>query len=193
MKCSRYSVLNTSKSSGYFRYLGCGQQLWINQKIQPEQLLVVDVVDSNISTADRNILINPYDNTNIPQIQTTTSPEVETTTNVTPTIEVTPTPKEESSQNQQLISVLIANSLWEGYLIGQTFSTIKIVNNSLINFVMKPNLDIQVGETVLLYYDNENQIIGEIQDYNDKTGSVVVQSSAIMGSGSYFIWKIYRV
>ena len=88
---------------------------------------------------------------------------------------------------------MISASMWEAYLIGQTFSTINIVGNSTINFVMKPNLNITIGETVLLYYNSENQIIGEIFDYNNKTGAVTLQSSAVLGSGTYFIWKVYRV
>lgn len=192
MKCTRYGVLNTSKNNTYFRYLDCGQQLWIDQRIQGEQFLVVDVVDGNISSANRNVLINLYDENNLPQIsnqEPTTTPQ---TTQNQNTPQVTPTTSTISSSHQ-MVSSMISASMWEAYLIGQTFSTINIVANSTINFVMKPNLNITIGETVLLYYNNENQVIGEIQDYNVKTGAVVLQSSAILGSGTYFIWKVYRV
>ncbi len=192
MKCTRYSVLNTSKNNTYFRYLDCGQQLWIDQRIQGEQFLVVDVVDGNISSANRNVLINLYDSNNLPQISnqepttTTQTTQVQNTPQVTPTISTI-------SSSHQMVSTMISASMWEAYLIGQTFSTINIVSNSTLNFVMKPNLNITIGETVLLYFNSENQIIGEILDYNNKTGAVTLQSSAVLGSGTYFIWKVYRV
>jgi hypothetical protein len=192
MKCTRYSVLNTSKNNTYFRYLDCGQQLWIDQRIQGEQFLVVDVVDGNISSANRNVLINLYDENNLPQISNQEPTLSTQTTQIQNTPQVTPTTSTISSSHQ-MVSSMISASMWEAYLIGQTFSTINIVANSTINFVMKPNLNITIGETVLLYYNNENQVIGEIQDYNVKTGAVVLQSSAILGSGTYFIWKVYRV
>jgi hypothetical protein len=202
MKCTRYSVLNTSKNNTYFRYLDCGQQLWIDQRIQGEQFLVVDVVDGNISSANRNVLINLYDSNNLPQISNHTNnlPQISNhtpttttqTTEVQNTPQVTPTISTISSSHEMVLN-MISTSMWEAYLIGQTFSTINIVGNSTINFVMKPNLNITIGETVLLYYNSENQIIGEIFDYNDKTGAVTLQSSAILGSGTYFIWKVYRV
>jgi len=195
-------VLNTSKNNTYFRYLDCGQQLWINQRIQGEQFLVVDVVDGNISSANRNVLINLYDSNNLPQISNHTNnlPQISNhtpttttqTTEVQNTPQVTPTISTISSSHEMVLN-MISTSMWEAYLIGQTFSTINIVGNSTINFVMKPNLNITIGETVLLYYNSENQIIGEIFDYNDKTGAVTLQSSAILGSGTYFIWKVYRV
>ena len=202
MKCTRYSVLNTSKNNTYFRYLDCGQQLWIDQRIQGEQFLVVDVVDGNISSANRNGLINLYDSINLPQISNHTNnlPQISnhTPTTTTQTTEVQNTPQVTStistiSSSHEMVLNMISTSMWEAYLIGQTFSTINIVGNSTINFVMKPNLNITIGETVLLYYNSENQIIGEIFDYNDKTGAVTLQSSAILGSGTYFIWKVYRV
>lgn len=192
MKCTRYGVLNTSKNNTYFRYLDCGQQLWIDQRIQGEQFLVVDVVDGNISSANRNVLINLYDENNLPQISNQEPTLSTQTTQIQNTPQVTPTTSTISSSHQ-MVSSMISASMWEAYLIGQTFSTINIVANSTINFVMKPNLNITIGETVLLYYNNENQVIGEIQDYNVKTGAVVLQSSAILGSGTYFIWKVYRV
>lgn len=192
MKCTRYSVLNTSKNNTYFRYLDCGQQLWIDQRIQGEQFLVVDVVDGNISSANRNVLINLYDSNNLPQISNHTPTTTTQTTEVQNTPQVTPTISTISSSHEMVLN-MISTSMWEAYLIGQTFSTINIVGNSTINFVMKPNLNITIGETVLLYYNSENQIIGEIFDYNDKTGAVTLQSSAILGSGTYFIWKVYRV
>ena len=192
MKCTRYSVLNTSKNNTYFRYLDCGQQLWIDQRIQGEQFLVVDVVDGNISSANRKVLINLYDENNLPQISNQEPTLSTQTTQIQNTPQVTPTTSTISSSHQ-MVSSMISASMWEAYLIGQTFSTINIVANSTINFVMKPNLNITIGETVLLYYNNENQVIGEIQDYNVKTGAVVLQSSAILGSGTYFIWKVYRV
>ena len=192
MKCTRYGVLNTSKSNTYFRYLDCGQQLWIDQRIQGEQFLVIDVVDGNISSANRNVLINLYDENNLPQISNQEPTLSTQTTQIQNTPQVTPTTSTISSSHQ-MVSSMISASMWEAYLIGQTFSTINIVANSTINFVMKPNLNITIGETVLLYYNNENQVIGEIQDYNVKTGAVVLQSSAILGSGTYFIWKVYRV
>jgi hypothetical protein len=185
-------VLNTSKNNTYFRYLDCGQQLWIDQRIQGEQFLVVDVVDGNISSANRNVLINLYDSNNLPQISnqepttTTQTTQVQNTPQVTPTISTI-------SSSHQMVSTMISASMWEAYLIGQTFSTINIVSNSTLNFVMKPNLNITIGETVLLYFNSENQIIGEILDYNNKTGAVTLQSSAVLGSGTYFIWKVYRV
>jgi hypothetical protein len=92
MKCTRYSVLNTSKNNTYFRYLDCGQQLWIDQRIQGEQFLVVDVVDGNISSANRNVLINLYDSNNLPQISNHTNnlPQISnhTPTTTTQTTEV---------------------------------------------------------------------------------------------------------
>ena len=203
MKCTRYSVLNTSKNNTYFRYLGCGQQLWIDQRIQGEQFLIVDVVDGNISSANRNVLINLYDSNNLPQISnhtpTTQTTQVQITpTTTTQTTQVQITPQVTStistiSSSHEMVLNMISASMWEAYLIGQTFSTINIVGNSTINFVMKPNLNITIGETVLLYYNSENQIIGEILDYNNKTGAVTLQSSAVLGSGTYFIWKVYRV
>ena len=190
MKCTRYSVLNTSKNNTYFRYLGCGQQLWIDQRIQGEQFLIVDVVDGNISSANRNVLINLYDSNNLPQISNHTPTTQTTQVQITP--QVTSTISTISSSHEMVLNMISA-SMWEAYLIGQTFSTINIVGNSTINFVMKPNLNITIGETVLLYYNSENQIIGEIFDYNNKTGAVTLQSSAVLGSGTYFIWKVYRV
>lgn len=195
MKCNRYSVLNASKTDSYFRYLDCGQQSWIDMKISGEQLVIVEVVDGNISSANRNVLINLYDDNNIPNVVVEQTPITltEEVIEETAIVEETPTTTPPTPQKIELVTSLIASSLWDAYLIGQTFSSIRIVNNSVINFVMKPNLSLNTGETILLYYDNENQMIGEVLSYNSKTGSVSFNSAAILGEGSYFIWKVYKV